>query len=59
MATLAELAEDNPNLQSQSDEWRSARSANGEDPDDWGAFREHLMAIGAPDPGDEVPEDWA
>lgn len=58
MATLADLAGDNPNIQTQLNEWRSARAANGEDPADWSAFRDHLMAIGAPDPGDQ-PDDWA
>ena len=40
------------------EEWRNARSANGEDPSDWQAFRDHLSAIGAPDPGGP-PDDWA
>jgi len=50
MATFADMAADNPNLRAQYDEWREARSANGEDPVDWGAFRDHLLALGAPDP---------
>jgi len=52
------MAGDNPNIQAQLDEWRNARSANGEDPADWQAFRDHLLAIGAPDPGGP-PDDWA
>ena len=55
MATWSDMAADNENIQAQWEEWTAARSANGED-HDWGAFREHLMAIGAPDPGD-APED--
>jgi hypothetical protein len=58
MASLADMAEENPNIQQQLDEWRGARSAAGEDPSDWEAFRQHVMAIGAPDPGDP-PDDWA
>ena len=57
MATLADLAAENSNIQQQLDEWRNARSANGEDPTDWEAFRQHLLAIGAPDPGVDPPED--
>ena len=58
MSTLAKLAEDNPNLPQQLSEWREQRSANGEDASDWNAFREHVMAIGAPDPGEEQPQDF-
>jgi hypothetical protein len=58
MATLAEMAAENPNIQQQLDEWRAARSAAGEDPADWEAFRQHLQAIGAPDPGG-APDDLA
>jgi hypothetical protein len=58
MATLADLEVDNPNLSQQAAEWRQARRQNGEDPDDWNAFREHVQAIGAPDPGDEEPDDF-
>ena len=32
MASFEEMAADNPNIRSQYDEWREARSANGEDP---------------------------
>lgn len=42
---------DNPNFMDQMNEWQQKRSENGEDPNDWNAFRDHLMAIGAPDPG--------
>jgi len=58
MATLADLAEENPNLEQQVRDWQEARRANGEDPNDWEAFREHLTAIGAPDPGDDEPDDF-
>ena len=58
MATFDEMAAENPNIRSQYDEWRDARSANGEDPVDWGAFRDHVMAIGAPDPGMRPPDDF-
>ena len=58
MATFADLAADNPNVRTQYDEWREARAANNEDPLDWGAFREHVMAIGAPDPSMRPPDDF-
>ena len=28
------------------------------DPNDWQAFRDHVQAIGAPDPGDEEADDF-
>ncbi len=43
--------QENPNFSDQLNEWQQVRGERGEDPMDWGAFREHLMAIGAPDPG--------
>ena len=52
MATFADLSADNPNLRQQYDEWRDQRSQNGEDPTDYQAFRQHVTAIGAPDPGE-------
>jgi hypothetical protein len=54
---FSELANDNPNIQQQYDEWRQQRQNNGEDGADWKAFRQHVMAIGAPDPGEDAPED--
>jgi hypothetical protein len=51
------MATENPNIQQQLDEWRGAREANGEDPADWEAFRQHMLAIGAPDPGTDAPAD--
>jgi hypothetical protein len=56
---LADLESDNPNIAQQREEWRKERGQNNEDPNDYAAFREHLMAIGAPDPGEEEPEDFA
>ena len=58
MPTLEELGEENPNLPQQAAEWRDARRNAGEDPDDWEAFREHVQAIRAPDPGDEEAHDF-
>lgn len=60
MATLADLAQDteNPNLEQQAHEWQEQRRAAGEDPDDWAAFCRHLEGLGAPDPGEEAPEDF-
>ena len=48
MATFQELAEQNPNIRQQYDEWREQRAQNGEDPTDYQAFRQHLIALGAP-----------
>jgi hypothetical protein len=58
VATFAELASDNPNIRTQYDEWREARAQSSEDPLDWGAFQQHVMAIGAPDPGQRPPDDF-
>jgi len=58
MATFSELTADNPNIRQQYDEWRDQRSQNGEDPTDWEAFRQHVMAIGAPDPGEQEADDF-
>jgi hypothetical protein len=58
MSTFAELAASNPNIRGQYDEWRGLRDQRGEDPSDWEAFRTHVLAIGAPDPGDRPPDDF-
>jgi hypothetical protein len=58
MATIADLAADNENLAQQLAEWREMRAGTGDAADDWGAFRQHLTEIGAPDPGEEAAEDF-
>jgi hypothetical protein len=63
VSTFDSLGQDNPNIRAQYDEWREARAASGEDSTDWDSFRDHVMALGAPDPGmvptdDFVGEDW-
>src|SRR5919206_206223 len=58
MATFQELSADNPNLRQQYDEWRELRSQNGEDPADYQAFRQHVIGLGAPDPGEQEIEDF-
>jgi hypothetical protein len=58
MATLAEPEAENTNIRQQLQEWREQREANGEDPTDFAAFRQHLLDLGAPDPGEEAPEDF-
>jgi hypothetical protein len=35
----------------------TAYATNGEDENDWKAFRKHVIAIGAPDPGEAPIED--
>ena len=58
MASFQDLSSENPNLRSQYDEWREARLQNGEDPTDYAAFREHVIALGAPDPGESEIDDF-
>jgi hypothetical protein len=58
MATFADMAQDNPNIRQQYDEWRDQRTQRGEDSTDWSALRQHMMAIGAPDPGEQEPDDF-
>jgi hypothetical protein len=59
VATLADLEADNANIKQQLEEWRAQRVAKGEDPNDYAAFRQHLLDLGAPDPGEEAPADFA
>ena len=58
MASLADLAASNENIQTQLDEWRNERNAAGEDASDWEAFRQHVIAVGGEDPGEEKAEDF-
>lgn len=58
MARMADMEADNANIMEQHREWQAQRRQGGEDANDWSAFREHLMAIGAPDPGEEQPEGF-
>ena len=58
-ATLSTLQQQNPNIRGQVEEWQRQRAANGQSPADWEAFRRHAMAIGAPDPGQEEPQEFA
>ena len=57
-ATLSELQQQNPNIRSQIEVWQRERANNGQSPADWEAFRQHAMAIGAPDPGQEAPHEF-
>jgi hypothetical protein len=58
MATFQDLVESNPNIRQQYDEWRDQRTQKQEDPTDYQAFRQHVMAIGAPDPGEQEIADF-
>jgi hypothetical protein len=58
MATFADLAAGNPDIRAQYDEWRQGRSDTGEDATDYPAFRQHVMDIGAPDPGEQEIDDF-
>ena len=55
---FSDLTTDNPNIVQQYEEWRQQRQQNSEDATDWSAFRAHVMAIGAPDPGESAPDDF-
>ena len=58
MARLQDMEGDNANIMRQHQEWQEQRRSNNEDANDWSAFREHLKAIGAPDPGEDEAEDF-
>lgn len=58
MATFQDLAQNNPDLQEQYETWLALRDERGEDPSDYAAFRRHVIALGAPDPGPDEPEDF-
>ena len=58
MSTFQELAQQNPNIRQQYDEWREQRAQNGEDPTDYQSFRQHLLELGAPDPGEQEIDDF-
>ena len=58
-ATLSDLQQQNPNIRSQIQVWQRERANNDQSPADWEAFRQHAMAIGAPDPGQEAPQEFA
>lgn len=58
-ATLSDLEQQNPNIRSQIQQWQGLRAGNGENPADWEAFRQHARGIGAPDPGEEAPPEFA
>jgi hypothetical protein len=56
---MDELMRNNPNFADQMNEWQRVRSERGEDPLDWGEFRQHLLRIGAPDPGFLRPDEFS
>ena len=56
--TFQDLAAENPNIRQQYDEWRDQRSQQGEHPSDYQAFRQHVTALGAPDPGEQEIDDF-
>jgi hypothetical protein len=58
VATFQDLAQDNPNIRQQYDDWRQGRADRGEDPTDYQAFRQHVIALGAPDPGEQEIDDF-
>lgn len=58
MPTFADLATDNPNIRNQYDDWRSQRLQAGNEATDYQAFRQHLIASGAHDPGEREIDDF-
>lgn len=52
------LAEENPNIGEHLRDWQIARTQNNEDSYMWHEFRAHELRLGAPDPGDEEPEEF-
>ena len=48
---IKDYEQENPNARQQHDEWKKQRAAQGQDPNDAEAYRQHSQAIGAPDPG--------
>ena len=48
---VEELEQENPHLRQQAADWQAARRQVGQDPFEWPAFRAHLIALRAPDPG--------
>ena len=57
-ARLQQIVAMNPNFILQAKTWKAERRARGEDPNNWYALRQHLVAIGAPDPGDPAPPEF-
>ena len=55
---LDQLIAQNPNFYIQMRDWQQARLWKGEDWHDWNAFKAHLVAIGAPNPGDPPPPEF-
>jgi hypothetical protein len=58
MSTFQDLASENPNIRQQYDDWRGLRSQTGEDPTDYQAFGQHVLSMGAPDPGEREIDDF-
>ena len=58
MATMAELRQANEGIEAQMREWKQQRFANGENPMDWVAFRQHVQQLGAADPGETAPDEF-
>ena len=56
--SLDDLAVENPNIHQQYEAWRNMRTQAGQDPTDYAAFRRHLLALGAPDPGEAELTDF-
>ena len=58
MPTFEELAAANPDIRGQYDAWRTQRADAAEDATDYQAFRQHVLDMGAPDPGEQEIDDF-
>ena len=58
MPTLEELRAENEAIEQQMQDWKRQRFANGENPMDWVAFRNHVQQLGAQDPGELAPDEF-
>lgn len=56
---LQALAAANPNIREQIQTWQGEVRAGGGNYLDWPEFRAHVQRLGAPDPGDEPPEEFS
>ena len=58
MARMSELEQQNPNIRQQMEEWQQQRLQNKELSRRWEDFRQHVIALGAPDPGADAPQEF-
>lgn len=57
MTTFQELAQQNPQLRQQYQQFVKQQGGGGSSAPNWQAFRQHMQQQGQPDPGQEEPSD--